>query len=190
MFDFSQHTDRLCRDIVARTPRLTHVDMDRVAVTVARCRRHTPHGLQAKLTPLRFPGGRRTGTRGGRRVRMQTVRLDGREMLYLLTFYLPRFLDRPAEDALLTVFHELYHISDAFDGDLRRLPGRNYAHSHSRQRYDAHMAELVAAYLSAKPDPALRAFLSIAFKELEARFGGVCGMRVQVPRLIPVEGEM
>ena len=31
------------------------------------------------------------------------------------------FLDQTFEEKLVTVFHELYHISPAFDGDLRRL---------------------------------------------------------------------
>jgi len=186
MFDLSLHMDRLCRDIVRHTPDLAHVDMDGVAVTVAQSRKCTPLGLQAKLTPLRFSGGARTARRRGRRVRLQAVRVDGREVLYLLTFYLPRFLDRPADEALVTVLHELYHIGERFDGDLRRLPGRNFAHSASRQRYDAHMAELARHYLGQRPDPALRAFLACTFERLQARFGGVCGLRVPVPRLIPV----
>ena len=66
-------------------------------------------------------------------------------MLYLVTFCLPRFLDRPFNDKFVTLFHELYHIGPAFDGDLRRHEGRCAIHTHSKRRYDAHMAQVKAA---------------------------------------------
>ena len=62
--------------------------------------------------------------------------VDGVEMLYLMTFCLPRFQNQPFEDKLVTLFHELYHIGPAFDGDLRRHAGRYAVHSGSQRRYD------------------------------------------------------
>ena len=41
-----------------------------------------------------------------------------------MSFYLPRFCDQSLDEKLSTVMHELWHISPAFDGDIRRLPGR------------------------------------------------------------------
>ncbi len=52
-------------------------------------------------------------------------------MLYLVTFCLPRFLDQDFDDKFITLFHELYHISPRFEGDLRRHEGRCALHSHS-----------------------------------------------------------
>ena len=66
----------------------------------------------------------------------------GQEFLYILTFYLPRFMDLSFREKLITVFHELWHISPQFDGDLRRHPGRCYAHTSSQKEYDAEMEVL------------------------------------------------
>ena len=87
----------------------------------------------ASLTPLRFAGGQRHTLRRGRQWTLQRVCEDGREMLYILNFYLPRFLDLPLDEKLTTVVHELWHIGPRFDGDLRRFGGRCYAHSGSQK---------------------------------------------------------
>ena len=76
-------------------------------------------------------------------------------MLYILTFYLPRFLDHSFREKLITVFHELYHISPAFNGDIRRMDGRYHVHTHSQQEYDREMDRLVEQYLRRSPPPEL-----------------------------------
>ncbi len=87
--------------------------MSQVAVAFAQTRHQALHGLQAKLTPMRFEGGALTTRRRGRTWTVQRLFHGQREMLYILTFYLPRFLDQSFREKLITVFHELYHISPA-----------------------------------------------------------------------------
>jgi hypothetical protein len=107
-------------------------------------------------------------------------------MLYVLTFCLPRFLDQPFEEKLVTVFHELYHVGPAFDGDLRRHPGRYAVHSHSKDRYDAQMAELAKEYVANHPEPGVFDFLRAGYRELWDRGGGIVGVVVPRPKLLPV----
>src|SRR5262245_331044 len=110
-FDFTGAMDQLCRDITTRLEEMWHIDMSRVAVSFAQARKRTSHGLHASLTPLRFEHGRRRGLMNGQRYFAQKVFDEGgREMLYILTFYLPRFLDTPLDEKLVTIFHELWHI--------------------------------------------------------------------------------
>jgi hypothetical protein len=117
---------------------------------------------------------------------VQRFFVDEREMLYVLTFCLPRFLDQSFEEKLVTVFHELYHVSPAFDGDLRRHPGRYAVHSHSKERYDRHMAELVKQYLEDHPRPDVFSFLRVGYRQLWDRHGGIVGTVVPRPKLLPV----
>lgn len=53
-FDFTASMWMLCDDITSRMDDLLHIDMSRVAVSYAQTRTRALHGLQAKLTPLRF----------------------------------------------------------------------------------------------------------------------------------------
>lgn len=187
-FDFTSHMRRLVADIVDRVPELGHINTDDVAFSFSQTRKRVMHGMQASLTPLRFEGGAREGLYHGRRMSVQMLRdPNGREMLYILTFYLPRFQDLDFSEKLLTIFHELWHISPHFDGDLRRHPGRCYAHSRSQAEYDAQLVPFVRQYLADQPSESLRAFLHLDFDSLQKQFGSVFGVKLPRPKLIPIE---
>ncbi len=185
-FDFTTAMRRLCSDVCARVPDFHHVRMDEVAVAFAQARRKVSWGLQAKLTPMRFEGGALTTSRHGRTWTVQRLYEGEREMLYILTFYLPRFQDQPFREKLVTVLHELYHIGARFDGDIRRHEGRYHVHSHSQKEYDARMAEYVDEYLATSPPRELSDFLRLKFATLARRHGGIVGVQVPIPKLLPV----
>jgi hypothetical protein len=124
--------------------------------------------------------------RRGTLYQVQRYYLDDREMLYVVSFCLPRFLNQDFDDKFVTLFHELYHISPAFDGDLRRHAGRYDIHSHSKQEYDKHMAHLAREYLAGGADPDLHAFLRLNFRQLAHRHGTVLGAVVPRPKLVPL----
>lgn len=185
-FDFSSAMTRLCVDVSDRVDELLHVDMSRVAVSFAQTRRRVLHGLQAKLTPMRFEGGALTTHRNGRMWTCQRLIHDGREMLYILTFYLPRFLDQPFHEKLTTVTHELLHVSPRFDGDLRRFDGRCYMHSPRQKEFDRQASDLARKYLAGGPPAELYDFLRYDFRGLVRRYGTVVGLQVPIPKLIPL----
>jgi hypothetical protein len=186
-FDFSSHVALLCGDIVRHCPELRHIDPSQILFDVTQARGASRHGLQARVTPLRFAGGALRKLRDGVPHQVQRYVVGKREMLYLLTFCLPRFLNQSFDDKFVTLFHELYHISPAFDGDLRRLPGRCALHSHSKRSYDVHMSALARAYLAGGANRDLHAFLRLTYVQLRHRHGSVIGVRVPRPRLVPID---
>ncbi len=190
-FDFTLHMRRLCEDIVTRVPELAHIDLARVVIAYAQSRKPVAHGLQAALTPLRFKDGSRFTIRRRRRWAVQqVVNGDGHEMLYILSFYLPRFLDASYQEKLTTIFHELWHVNPAFDGDVRRHDGRCHVHTSSQDEYDRTMWTKAQAWLSQEPPEPLHAFLHDNFRELCQRWGHVHGTRIPAPKLYPVPHAM
>lgn len=185
-FDFNSHMRALSADIAKHCPELSHIDVSRILFGMTQARTGRSHGLQARVTPLRCHRGNLRRQRRGVCYQVQRYIVDGREMLYLVTFCLPRFLDQPFDDKFVTLFHELFHISDRFDGDLRRHDGRYSVHSHSKKEYDAHMAQLARAYLSRCRDARLHHFMRLNFAELQARHGEVVSTIVPRPKLVPV----
>jgi len=185
-FDFCGHIARLCADIALRCDELKHLDVSRLLIGITQARTGRTHGLQARVTPLRFNNGELTRLRRGIAYQVQRYVVGQHEMLYLVTFCLPRFLEQDFDQKFITLFHELYHISPAFDGDLRRHEGRYAIHSHSQKCYDDHMAHLARAYLAGRPDPALHGFMRLSFRQLEKRHGSVVGVMVPRPKLVPV----
>jgi len=186
-FDFTLQIRRVCDDMVARLTELAHIDMSRVAVCYCQTRKPVPHGMFASLTPLRFSGGAATTMRHGRPHTVQRVcDPSGREMLYILSFYLPRFQNLDFREKLITVLHELWHISPQFEGDIRRHAGRYHAHSHSQAEYDEQMGVLADRWLAEGPPEALWSFLCDDFRQLVSRHGGIVGMKIRRPRIVPV----
>jgi predicted metallopeptidase len=178
---------RLSADMISRLPELGHIELQRVAISFAQARKRVMHGLHASLTPLRFEGGALVRTLGGRKFFAQRLfDAAGREMLYILTFYLPRYQDLGFREKLETVIHELWHISPEFDGDLRRHGGRCYAHTRSQAAYDAHAAKLVNRWLARNPPPESYDFLRYDFLQLRRRHGRIYGVKIPTPKLIPV----
>lgn len=186
-FDFTAAMRRLCEDIVARLPELDHIDLGRVAISLCQTRQTGAHGIYASLTPLRFESGATQKNLRGRPHQVQRVCDEsGNEFLYILSFYVPRFLDTSLEEKLTTVLHELWHISQDFNGDLRRFEGRYYAHGSSQRDYDAKMAQLAQRWLALDPPHHLYHFLEPSFEELSSEHGGLTGQHWSTPRLIPL----
>jgi predicted metallopeptidase len=184
--DFSAAMDALCRDVAVHCEDLAHIHMPQVLVSFTPCRNRSRYGLQARVTPLRFRDGALTRRHGAVEYQVQRFFVDDLEMLYLLTFCLPRFFDQPFEEKLVTVFHELYHVSPSFDGDLRRHPGRYNVHSRSKELYDSRMAELVKEYLADHSEPEVFDFLRHGYRDLWEKHSGITGVVVPRPKLLPV----
>ena len=178
--------ERLIRDITARTPELQHITAEKLLVCVS-TGRTTRGGSLAKIHPLRFPGGEKSvRTRRGRRsvlCTMPSITHQGEEMLYVIYFLVPRFLELSFREKLITIFHELYHVSPACDGDIRRFPGRNYAHGSSTKNYNLLMGKLVDSYLELLPDRSALAFLEGDLPALRSRHKAIVARRLQAPRI-------
>ncbi|BCA80660.1 hypothetical protein AOP6_2447 [Desulfuromonas sp. AOP6] len=178
--------DALCRDLCGSLPELKHIDPDRVLFSLSRSRAKGTHGVYARIAPLRFCNGHRENSRRRGRYletfRMPVLHHNGRDILYLITLMTPRFLRLPLEQKLMTVIHELYHISEAFDGDIRRFPGRNFAHGHSRKAYNRIIGALMQSYLGTTPDPALLNPLQFDEKDWQEGRVRLSGLRVPLPK--------
>jgi hypothetical protein len=186
-FDFTAHVRRVCVDVVDRLPELSHIDLARVAIAFCQTRKRVSHGIYASLTPMRFKNGSLVTRRSGRWYTLQRLFDEQRrEQLYILSFYLPRFMEVGLREKISTIIHELWHVSPNFDGDVRRHAGRCYAHTGSQRNYDAQMNDLADRWLATGPPEEVYRFLKLSFRELQADHGRVIGTKIRRPTLIPL----
>jgi predicted metallopeptidase len=185
--NLTQELERLILHIVKNVDEFAHIDPRRVLVCVSSTRGSGVHGTYAKIHPLRFEDGSRTKTvrRGSRRYEyeMPLITHRGEEILYVVYFLVPRFFDLSMREKLITLFHELYHISPAFTGDIRRFPGRNYAHGSSTRMYNARMAIMVDSFLEELKEKSMLSFLEWSMEEARERHKSIVGRRMAAPRI-------
>ena len=173
--------------ITGQVEEFGHIDPRRVLVCVSSTRGGGVHGTYAKIHPLRFEDGTRCKTirRGMRKNDYEMPRITHRgvEMLYVVYFLVPRFLNLPFREKLITLFHELFHISAEFNGDIRRFPGKNFAHGSSTKKYNAYMGKLVDTYLGNLTDRSILSFLEGDMEEIRGRFKAIVGRKMAAPRI-------
>ncbi|GAM10509.1 hypothetical protein OR1_02798 [Geobacter sp. OR-1] len=180
--------DRLIADIAARTEGLSHILPSRLLVCLSPTRSGGIHGVYAKIHPMRFADGSLTKqVRRGRKTytcTMPQINSHGEEILYVIYFLFPRFFDLSFREKLITIFHELYHIAPEFNGDIRRFPGRNYAHGSSTRKFNEAMGIMADRYLEKLQDEELVEFLRFDVPALRTRHKALVGRKFKTPRII------
>jgi len=153
--------------------------MDRVVVSVVKCRSRCGNGVCATVTSLRRAGGKAHSGRRCPAPRALGIIKTEREALYLLKFFLPRFHDLSVEEKIATVLHELYHIDPKFNGELRHFNGRHWVHGPSQGAYEKAYNCLKHDILRQR-DAMRELFLDCTFATLIRRFGTIYGTRCHV----------
>ena len=182
MFDFSDAMERLIGHIRVSCGEFAHIEPERMVIACMQTRSPGPHGIFASVQPLRFKGGSETMVRRGRTYAMPEIRRRGKEIFYIVYFALPRFMNMKFDAKLAAVFHELYHVSPEFNGDIRRFEGKYYAHGKSKKAYNEFVGKLSKEYLKLPGALEHTEFLRSDFKGLDKQFGGVSGLRVRSPK--------
>ena len=203
MINYTERIALLMQDVVARTARLSFIDL-REVIVFARFGRSDAEGAFATCHCLTLPESepgyffwkdRETGELTRRSpwfvTKSPQVRIGATRIKYLISFVLPRFTDQtlagsrkadlydsvaPWMAKLDTIVHELYHIDPA-QGGLRAVENADGSRSyrtHGPNFYED-VADMVHDYLATKPDPALLDFLRYDFDGLTERYGGVVG---------------
>lgn len=157
--------EALVRAIIARIPEYRHYIPEQIAISASYCRSRRRSGLLAYVVPLKFRNGSPVERRvRGRRIlhwaMLPTFRA-GREVLYIVSFLLPRYWKQTFRERLETVVHELYHIHPSFNGDLRRFAGRNRMHGDMKS-FDRRVRELTDGFLDSQPPESVLEFLRIS----------------------------
>lgn len=174
--NYTEHLEHLIRSWAARYPQLSHIDMDRVVLSIAKCRSPKCRGVYANIMSLRFPGGATEVSRNGAVYRLPRIIKNGSEALYLVRFYLPRFQDLPLADKIATILHELHHIEPKFNGCFRNFGGKRWAHGASQKAFER-MFESLQHDVLKHMDPMADLFLNCRFAGLLQRFGDIYGDR-------------
>jgi predicted metallopeptidase len=171
----------LIEQITARSIHFSHIDVSKVVVCIGSNKKNARGAIYGKLVPLKFQNGSDILPFRGRYYTIPEIIKNGIPQLYAVYFYLPKFFNLSAEDKLKVIFHELYHISQEFNGDIRRMGNVKKAHGSSKKRFDLNFkkeAKLFYEYIKGTP---YMDFLKMDSKSLHNNYR-VYARRMKIPK--------
>lgn len=138
--NFDKAVRALIRDISTRLAEFSHIRANRVLVVAGEARR----GSRGAVKPLTFAGTKSRAPDGRRK---PVVRVNGKRMLYCITLRPLFFRSGTPEERIATVIHELFHISQRFDGTL----SDDRRHERLGKAFSKRLRPLVKRYLRLCP---------------------------------------
>ena len=177
----------IMREITVFSPQFSHIDMERILVSAAFNRFSSRGHTYGKLVPLRFESGQEGIVHKGRFFRMPGVHYKGIEQLYIIYFYAPQFFNLPPYEKLKVIFHEMYHVSPEFNGDIRRMGNKKIAHGHSRKKFDTFFEKEAKRFNEHIADTDEFKFLSFSMDDFYRKFKKVICFKAQPPRAVLVK---
>jgi predicted metallopeptidase len=163
----------------------SYIDISKVVVCLGSNKKNGRGAIYGKLVPLRFQNGSDILSFRGRKYTIPDIVNNRLSQLYALYFYLPRFFDLSAEEKLKVIFHELYHISPEFNGDIRRMGNVKKAHGSSKKRFDLKFeneVKLFYEYISKTP---YIDFLKMDSKSLHNNYR-IYARRMKIPKPVAI----
>lgn len=187
MFDYTAAMHNLISDISRYSPHFSHLQPQKMLVGLSKSKTTRGAGTYAKIISMRFENGSLFTKQKNKTYEIERRWHKGHEILYIIYFLLPRFQNLNFDEKMTTVFHELYHISPHFDGDIRRFPGTKRAHSCNKDYFDKEAGRMAQLYLETTPNKNLSDFLQMKFRKFINRNGQIIGNKIPIPNLIPVK---
>lgn len=172
----------IIHEISLRTETFKHVNIGQTMVCMASNKKTGRGVTYGKLVPLRFKNGMQTLKYREKYYSMPGITANGIPMLYIIYFYFPKFFDLPPAEKLRVIFHELYHISPEFNGDIRRFGKIKISHGFSRKRFDGLFEDEQRNFYNYISQTPFMNFLEANTRTLSESFRRISGARMKVPK--------
>lgn len=164
----------------------SHIDRNRILVCIGTNRSQGRGGIYGKLVPLKFKDGSDMLKFRGKHYAMPSIIDNGIPLLYVLYFYTPKFFNLPAFEKIRIIFHELYHISPEFNGDIRRMGKVKQAHGSSRKRFDSNFEKDAGIFFKRISNTGYMDFLNMDSRSMQKEYR-VYARRMKIPRPVIID---
>ena len=125
--DYSKELEKVVKHIILSLSEFSHINPENILI-MGKFDRGGSGGTVAVCNCIKLKGTDK----------IIDLSYKGRKILYFIEFSFPRFLNLKPFERLKTIVHELFHISQRFDGNLR-------SHRHGKA-YDDKIDELALKY--------------------------------------------
>lgn len=160
----------IIHDMIQSTGEFKAFDLNRMLICCASNRKDCRGAIYGKLLPLRFKDGAEIIKHNGRFYTIPKLKVNNFEILYIIYFYIPKFFNLSAKDKINVMFHELYHISPEFNGDIRRMGKFKAAHGHSRKSFEEKYIEFADIFYEKIKETPYYNFLNMDSHQIKSNF--------------------
>lgn len=143
IINYTEHIKRWCVDIIKKSPRLKHIDPDKIAYSIGNAREGKSRIRVAAMIGCKPKRGSLADQLGIESQKILTP--EGIIAPYMLRVYFLRFYRESIDEKLDTLVHELWHIGEKFDGTLR-AEGSHYSD------FQDEVNEIICDYIDSEPD--------------------------------------
>ncbi|MDH5717430.1 MAG: putative metallopeptidase [Spirochaetia bacterium] len=148
----------------------SHIDVTKLQILISRNRKTHKSGILAKIIGRKeIPAG-------------YSISHFPAGKLYLIYFYWPRFFEYNFNQKADVIFHELYHISEEFDGSFRKF-GKLY-HGKNKNDFDKEYKSYLQEFIDYhNQKPVNNAVLTMNAVEMKKKYE-IRGNLYKLPRLM------
>lgn len=164
-----------------------HIKIENIIVSLSTNRKNSRRSYTyGKCVPLKFKDGADFTYQRGVKFQIPEVVENGNIILYALSFFNPRFFELTSEEKLRVIFHEMYHISPDFNGDIRRFGRSGSAHGSSRKKFDSFFEKEQNDFYNFLANSDILKILEMPYNELFSSFNNIFFNRFKPPKPFPV----
>ncbi|MCL1865765.1 MAG: hypothetical protein FWF73_08155 [Spirochaetes bacterium] len=160
----------IIHDMIKSTEEFKSFDINKILVCCASNRKDFKGAIYGKLQPLRFKDGSEIIKHNKRYYTIPRIVLNNVEILYIIYLYIPKFFNLTVMDKINVMFHELYHISPEFNGDIRRMSNFKSAHGHSKKSFEEKYIKFASNYFNNINGTPFNGFLQMNFEDIKKQF--------------------
>jgi predicted metallopeptidase len=169
----------IIHDMIKATEEFKSFDFNKIIICCASNRKDFKGATYGKLLPLRFEDGSEIIRHQGKYYTIPKVIINDMEILYIIYFYVPKFFNLSVKDKIKVMFHELYHISPDFNGDIRRMGKFKSAHGHSRKAFEEKYIEYAELFFKDIKNTPYYNFLSMNSEDFKKHFKKITYRRIK-----------
>lgn len=169
--------------VINSSPLFCNFDINRILICTSSNKSNSRGNIYGKLVPLKFKNGEDTLRYNNKYYKMPSIKFNDNTLLYVIYFYVPKFFDLSVKDKLNVIFHELYHINQDFNGDIRRMGEFKKAHGFSRKNFDLNYEdELNSYYNLLKQNDKAFSFLNMNMDSIKKNYTKIYSQKMKLPK--------
>ena len=186
-FNITDAFTLIIKEMITSTEEFKLFDINKILLCCGTNKSTSKGGIYGKLVPLKFENGNDIIKHKGHYYTIPKLRINNIEIIYIIYLYIPKFMDLPAKKKIDVMFHELYHINPAFNGDIRRMGKFKKAHGHSRKSFDEKYQDYAKAFYEQIKETPFLDFLELNTDALIKKFNKISYRRMKVPKPVRID---